>query len=768
MIETCDALRTVVEERSGVPDQRVLPEIRGPLEILDLTDAADPVGAAKTWVVTRSQRLFAPGQPLFDSVLLRLAEQQFAWYLNEHRLIADGWSSFVIFHQLADAYQASLDGTLDALPAPPSFCDFIGTERQFRETPKYQKARHYWQQKLGNAPPPIFRANRVTPALATRRLRISRALGAARSQHVREICAGPTFAGAFQNLGLFSLFTSLLLAGLFHGHGARRIAIGIPASARTSRRLEATAGLCTHMVVEHFAVAGDDTLLELARKVRGEMVEVMRQQQYVVSTLPPRPLFDVVVNFCHGKSGTFLGAAVQTEVIDSGYQDDSQEKLAFQVRDYDDTGCFVLDFDFRLDAFDEPERGRLIRHIFGLLDAFLANPEQRVRDLCPTAPEDIDEEQDSDNSTTNDPVQSLEPVAASTIATYTAPRSKTEEALVRLWREALDMERIGVHDDFFDLGGRSLPAVRMFARIEEELGINLPISTLLQGPTIAQLAAVIERGGEAVRWPSLVPMQPGAGAALFCVHGVRGDILRFHDLTRHLGPSRPIYSLRARGLDGQQAPHESIAEMAADYAAEITAAQPQGPYYLVGYSFGGLVAYEIARVLTRQGREVGLVGLIDTRRHLTRQLILLNLLMLPLRQKAKYLRLILRGKMNDWRLGVGRRTPASAAEEDDLSSRPRRMDRVWRASLRAASRYEPTPYEGRVTLFQAKELLAPAVLKLVNYPWEKLALSGFEVEELPCDHANILIEPEVHFLAARLKAKLDQIGGPSTSAARPE
>lgn len=322
------------------------------------------------------------------------------------------------------------------------------------------------------------------------------------------------------------------------------------------------------------------------------------------------------------------------------------------------------------------------------------------------------------------------------------------------------MERVGIHDNFFDLGGRSLTAVRLFARIEEELGVNLPISALLQGPTIAQLAELIERTDEAVRWPSLVLMQAGAGPALFCVHGVRGDILRFHELTHRLDTGRPIYSLRARGLDGLQAPHESIEDMAADYAAEIVAAQPQGPYHIVGYSFGGLVAYEIARELTRQGREIALVGLIDTRRRVTRPLMLLNLLLLPFGQKVGYFRTVLRGRINDWRLGVGRLEPEAQADKSAATSRPRRMDRVWHASLRAAGRYEPKPYEGRVTLFRAKEQLAPAVMKRVSFPWEELAQGGFDVEELPCDHANILVEPEVRLLAGRLEAKLAETGAP--------
>lgn len=331
-----------------------------------------------------------------------------------------------------------------------------------------------------------------------------------------------------------------------------------------------------------------------------------------------------------------------------------------------------------------------------------------------------------------------------------------EQSLATIWRKALGRTHIGLDDNFFDVGGTSLKAVVVVAMVRKELKKDLPISVLLDAPSIRLLAKLIERAPETARWSSLVPMREGTGPALFFVHGVRGEILRFRDLMKRLPPGRPIYGLRARGLDGEQSPHDRIEDMAADYAAEILNAQPQGPYFLVGYSFGGLVAYEVARQLTAQGHHVALVGLIDTRRKITVVLQILNLLMLPLKKKAKALSLLAKMGIHDWKLGF-RPLRASSPVPQAMASAPQRIKMVEKASLRAAAQYVPPTYKGRVVMFRAKESLAPSVAKRVSYPWESLALGGFEVEELPCDHRGILREPEVQILAERLQAQLSRI-----------
>src|SRR5207237_121289 len=173
-------------------------------------------------------------------------------------------------------------------------------------------------------------------------------------------------------------------------------------------------------------------------------------------------------------------------------------------------------------------------------------------------------------------------------------------------------DHIGVHDNFFELGGHSLLAVRLFALLEKRFNKRLPLATLFQAPTIAQLATTIE--GDASREPSsLVPIQTlGTRPSFFCIHAVGGNVLEYYDLARHLGNDQPFYGLQSVGLSDGNGPHARIEDMAAHYVKEIRELQPIGPYFIGGRSLGGIIAYDAARQLKEQGQEVALLALLDS------------------------------------------------------------------------------------------------------------------------------------------------------------
>jgi amino acid adenylation domain-containing protein len=185
------------------------------------------------------------------------------------------------------------------------------------------------------------------------------------------------------------------------------------------------------------------------------------------------------------------------------------------------------------------------------------------------------------------------------------PRNELEEKLVAIWEDVLGVHPIGVTDDFFELGTTSILAARVFARIEHELGAKLPLAPIFQAPTIEQLVDLIEDGREGPRWTSLVPMQPhGSKPPIFCVHGGAGTILHLQPLVRHLGQDQPFYGLQMRGLNGHVGPHLLIEQMSVHYLSELRALQPRGPYFLAGYCFGGIVAFDMAQRLLGEGEDV--------------------------------------------------------------------------------------------------------------------------------------------------------------------
>lgn len=206
------------------------------------------------------------------------------------------------------------------------------------------------------------------------------------------------------------------------------------------------------------------------------------------------------------------------------------------------------------------------------------------------------------------------PVAlgAASEKTDDGPRNGMEVQLAALWQQVLGVAKIGVHDNFFDLGGHSLKAAQLFFLLEQVYGRQLPLATLFQAPTIAALASVLSREQWVPPWQSLVAIQPsGTAVPIFMVPGVGGNVLIFAQLARLLGQDQPFYGLQSRGLDGKETPFSSVPEMASHFVQEIQQRCPQGPYVIAGACTGGLIAYEVAQQLMAKGKAVTLL-LLDT------------------------------------------------------------------------------------------------------------------------------------------------------------
>ncbi|MEZ0487032.1 non-ribosomal peptide synthetase [Fibrella aquatica] len=209
-----------------------------------------------------------------------------------------------------------------------------------------------------------------------------------------------------------------------------------------------------------------------------------------------------------------------------------------------------------------------------------------------------------------EPLQETPPAAAPVIANR--PPTPEEQMLMKLWGEVLKIDDIGLDENFFELGGHSLIAVQVMTRLEKQTGRRLPLATLFEYPTVRALAELIRENDKPVSWESLVPIKPtGTRQPLYIVHGAGLNVLLFNAVAQNLHADQPVYGLQARGLNGIDEPFRSIEAMAAYYVEEIVKHNPSGPYSLSGFSFGGIVAYEMARQLVEKGRVVNLVALFD-------------------------------------------------------------------------------------------------------------------------------------------------------------
>ncbi|HTO75944.1 MAG TPA: amino acid adenylation domain-containing protein, partial [Thermoanaerobaculia bacterium] len=334
-----------------------------------------------------------------------------------------------------------------------------------------------------------------------------------------------------------------------------------------------------------------------------------------------------------------------------------------------------------------------------------------------------------------------------------APRNALESKLVTLWERVLDVRPIGVTDNFFELGGHSLLAARLFSEIERDVARALPLSTIFQVQTIAELAELLESGDSKHRSPCLVAVQPrGSRPPFFCVHAAWGSVFHYRELAGRLGSDQPFYGFQSRGLDGESPPCETVEEMAESYIEELRAFQPRGPYHLGGHSVGGLVAFEMAHRLLARGERVGLLALFDTsgspstpeptRLGFVRNRVrfhLAKLRQIPPNRRIAY---VLRRGKTLWTLA----TQSLSRARDRISNPMRRVpERVYEANRRAAHRYVPGFYAGRVTILWAadrwKRTGDNRPPRDPQLGWGKLCRE-VEIREVPGDHASMLDDGE--------------------------
>ncbi len=345
------------------------------------------------------------------------------------------------------------------------------------------------------------------------------------------------------------------------------------------------------------------------------------------------------------------------------------------------------------------------------------------------------------------------------------PRTPIEEALVAIWREVLHRRQVGIHDNFFDLGGHSLLAIQVVNHVNKA-GLGLTLNQIFQHQTIAELAAVadtnqtVESGTD--DWFSLVTLQPkGERPPFFLVHSAPGDLLGYMRLVYHLGNDQPCYGFQSFGLLRAGAAHATIESMAAHYVKLLRQFQPEGPYYLGGWCFGGNVAAEMAWQLADQGQKVALLAVVEG---------------WAFRPPLKYWRYywhhflciawsgphgVFRRLWNKLRRLVSRQDrdadpPEQFAFEAARSGPLVNRERIYQINLQAVHVYRSRPavYPGCVTLF-LREKYGDGVVVAPDCGFGSLARETKTIL-VPGDHVGVLHEPHVRELAAKLKAALTE------------
>ena len=364
-----------------------------------------------------------------------------------------------------------------------------------------------------------------------------------------------------------------------------------------------------------------------------------------------------------------------------------------------------------------------------------------------------------------------------------------EKLLTQIWKDKLNVKEVGIHDDFFSVGGNSLIAIQLISAISKQTGFNIPMTALFEVPTIYSLAKLIEpadkqksRGVQddevtkAPDYKSLVPIRTeGSKIPMYIIHGAGSYVMKLKGLAKYVDKDQPVYGLQAIGLNGSHEMVTRLEEIAAIYISDILKQNPTGPYALTGYSFGGTIAFEMARQLKAMNKKVTMVAMLDTYAYhpdffkspLTKLYNKVTYSILDLLYKfsmlfrnPKYVCYFithykLHGYLDKFRIFKDKAKDDALQTERDFLNK---LDKVQEAYETAFHHYKLTPQDIQIDMFLSEDRIF-YVKDPKYFGWKSLALKGINKYIIPGDHFNLLDEPNNVKIAEILQALLDERNG---------
>lgn len=691
--------------------------------------------------------------PLSNVALIRVKENEYMLLWSCHHIILDGWSAANILKDVFNSYDTLIEGKPGSTPTLPDYRTYLTWIKRQDE----ERSRSFWKQAMSGFELPSLLATAGPGENGT-------------SNEYRETAFAlsgevTTAVNAYARRNRITVSTVIqgLWAILLGRHLHRRdVVIGTTVSGRGAPipNLELAAGLFMNVLPVRFRFPEDTPLAEWLQRVQREQIEARNFEHVTLDQITGwtdwpghLPLFDslmVVENFPWSElrgggvvvnqfSGGFTSTYPVTVVVKPG------PELEFVIR-------------YQVDRIPEKLVAFLSSGLRSLIER-THGEEQTISELWRSV-----EVAGCSNSTIKNINRNGGAGGNHFQNGYISPRNPAELKLTGIWEEIFGRHPISIRDDFFQLGGSSLQAVRLFALIEKRLGRSLPPATLLKHRTIESIAQ-LDQDDQQETWDSLVPIRAGGSKApLFCVHAGGAHVLFYYALARHLGSDQPVYALQPAGLDGRAALHKSVEEMAAYYVQEIRKVQPEGPYAVLGTCFGNAVCLEMARQFRAEGQSVSLLAIIDSGVYSQEEVVTPGpkerLQRIPLRYERFTQRLrkdpigalagIFRARMTRLRIAMEKRF-------NFLRSRQTRsLYSVQKHLVKLHLQYHWTPLESEVTLIRSSESTENPNLDCHVSQWSRLAKNGLDVFVVPGHHQTLFEEPEVKHLARQLKDCLSE------------
>jgi len=381
LVNSSDALRTVIEERDGIPRQRVIPDLPYAVEYLDFSRKVDPEAEFDSWMYQQRIAPFDFAKRLFDSALIKLSDEKFAWYLNQHHIISDYQSIWLIFQRMSEFYGRALEGRLEEKAPLPAFRDYLDYEREYRSSLRYLKSRAFWERKLAEEPEPITFYGKVPHKPTTRIQRVTYNLDSERTRKLKDLALSADVFAKTEKSSLFNVLATVLGVFLYHTSGSKRFSFGVASHNRRSKAFTETIGLLMEVHPIYLTIEDDDTFLSLVKKVTVEAQETLQHSEFIIG----RKAYDVFLNYRTAIFSEFHGAPTQLKRIHSGHETDS---LTLNLHEDALTGDFVLDFEFHCDVFNERQQSHTVQCFLKILDSFLEDHTQSISRIDPLSDEE--------------------------------------------------------------------------------------------------------------------------------------------------------------------------------------------------------------------------------------------------------------------------------------------------------------------------------------------------------------------------------------------
>ena len=834
LVERHDALRAGFDKMGRT--MKVASDLKIALPVTDLSEV-EPSIDKSAWQEERLGKLIAeetalpfplPAGPLFRGQIVLLGLDRAAVILTAHHLICDGWSLDVLIHDFCAFYSEEISGVPASLEQAHSYLDYAHNVTELQHSSDFNQAAIYWHRKFSEGfPVLVLPTDRPRKARREFKARCSaRPIPASVVQDLRALAAK-------QGSSFFAVLLSSLAILFARVSRQRRFVIALPAADQPVVGKPGLVGHCVNLLPFAVEVHDGEAFGDFLKRVQCDLLAAQDHASFTMVSLLDdlRPGANAIGLSPISAGFTSVKRFRPNELKQSGFtvdydanpkayesfefylnaiesEDGLELRCHYDVQLFEDLtiGGWLADLDSifkeiaaspsigvsKLSMLDGANASAAADVVFNRLssakgahDAFRddAEAEHQGAGQPPNLPASFSAPDRGSGQTPSSQVNSanrIQEIAVRDSGVRAAgPGEGTETQLAAWWRELLGVEQVGLDDDFFALGGHSLTGVRLFSRIRKTYGLDLELSILFEARTVRKLAAAIRKrkepaGAEAKKWSSLVPIQPnGSRIPFFCVHAMGGDVIFYEQLARALGTDQPFYAFQSPLVTCADIRETSIEELASTYVSDLMSFFPQGPYLIGGASFGGLVAFEIARQLHASGREPSLLVLFDTavpgnEGHVDVKNQIGRFRDGLLRQGVAYLKkkTLVKGKY--WVDNLSRRMQLMACASYRLAGRRLPLSlhyfQVGEAHKQAQMRYAFRPYAGKITLMRAVDRGPENLSKLEESTlgWGALAGGGLEIHDVETRHMFMLFEPYVGTFVEQLRPLLQS----SVSSAR--